>query len=414
MVKEMRNQLRVVCKLSLLVMTVISAGWGYQAEALSPSATSPTTKAPPAYNVAISMGGTKVAVAVLDQQGNILFDDDVRYEDEYGKLGEDLTVDQVIELVAHQILKGVDQIPQGILPNGIGIAFPGIVDSEKGIVKFASNLPIKDPYPFISALRDKISHRTGRGIRMGILNDASAAIIGELSPQGTLAGKRSGIAVILGTGVNASAARDGHPYYAEGAINEIGFNVFGMGTEYGKVQYLFIGFEMKGDIRMPQEGETNFEFMCSGRNLTKKLFGPHGFDVENITEAALQGNAQTRELIETAAREVGTALAALIEPFVNEDFVRNIVLVSGVSEHLGKGLVNEQGEDLFIAVIRRQAAAELIGRGIAKETAEEITSGIVRSRMGYAREFTAFTPGHEGVRYVRDGDNEREKSEGAL
>ncbi|MBI1976906.1 MAG: ROK family protein [Candidatus Omnitrophica bacterium] len=401
--------MKVWKKLSILVTAIVWGGGMYQAQALSPSAASPAEESVPAFNVAISMGGTKVAVSVVDEQGNVLFNDEAHYQDVYGKPGRDLTVDQVTDLVAGQILKGVDHIPGGGGPGGIGIAFPGIVDSPNGIVKFANNLPIKEPYPFIEAIRGKISRRTGRQVKMGIINDASAAVIGELSPKGTLAGKRSGIAVILGTGVNAAAAKERHPYYGgKGEINEIGFNVFGDGTEYGRVGYRFIGFEMKGAIRMPEEGETNFEFMCSGPNLTKKLFGPHGFDVQNVTEAARQGNAKARELIETAGREVGSALAALIEPFVHEEFVKNIVLVSGVSEHLGLGLVNDLGEDLFIAAIRRQARAELAERGIDSRTAAEITSGIVRSRMGYEREFTAFTPGHEGVHYAHNGDSKEE------
>lgn len=122
--------------------------------------------------------------------------------------------------------------------------------------------------------------------------------------------------------------------------------------------------------------------------------------VEALTPEADRGNKIAIKLIKDIGTEVGQALAAFIYAYKNEEFVKHLVLVSGVAENLGKGVKDDKREadDIFMKSVREGARKELIEYfGMASEKAEEIAAGIVRSNMTYERELVPYWPTDEEV-----------------
>ncbi len=85
----------------------------------------------------------------------------------------------------------------------IGIALPGIIDPDTGLI-LAANIPVG-------------GHDLSRALRMArsrtfpLLNDAMAFTLSEASPGGAAHGARNVVGFVLGTGVGAGQSLDGAP-----------------------------------------------------------------------------------------------------------------------------------------------------------------------------------------------------------
>ncbi len=77
--------------------------------------------------------------------------------------------------------------------NLVGIACPGTVDAEKGVVVYSNNIQWKD-VPLLKWMREYLDKP------MALANDADAAALGEVL-AGAAAGKEDAILITLGTGV---------------------------------------------------------------------------------------------------------------------------------------------------------------------------------------------------------------------
>ena len=118
-----------------------------------------------------------------------------------------------------------------------------------------------------------------------------------------------------------------------------------------------------------------------------------------LTPEALAGNEIALRWISGIAVEMGQALAAFIAAHPQDPSVRRLVLVSGVNENMGVGVYESaedeaQGLDIYMKYIHRSAADELINYFGMEDAADvsSIVSGIIRSRMDYTRELTAYQP----------------------
>lgn len=113
--------------------------------------------------IGIDIGGTKIALGVIDEKGNIL--SSVQFPTEVEK-GPDRAISQIISCVSE-----MRESHQGIM--GIGIGCPGPINTEKGIVDSPPNLKTWHGYPLVH----KIESAFQTPIRL--LNDADAAALGE-------------------------------------------------------------------------------------------------------------------------------------------------------------------------------------------------------------------------------------------
>ncbi|WP_243356121.1 ROK family protein [Bacillus litorisediminis] len=113
--------------------------------------------------IGIDIGGTKIAIGVVDENGKILSDTQFPTEVE---LGPDNAMKQIISHVSEMREKHKEIA-------GIGIGCPGPIDTKKGIVVNPPNLKTWHDYPVVQEIESAFQ------MPVRLLNDADAAALGE-------------------------------------------------------------------------------------------------------------------------------------------------------------------------------------------------------------------------------------------
>jgi fructokinase len=138
----------------------------------------------------VDVGGTKIAVVVLDAKGA----ERVRRRVEYGS--RDYA--SALELLIGQVLKAEQDAGERC---SVGIGMPGLIDPGTGLVENAYNTPYnKKP------LKQELEQRLGKDIRFA--NDANCFALSE-AIDGAARGARVVFGAILGTGVGGGIAVEG-------------------------------------------------------------------------------------------------------------------------------------------------------------------------------------------------------------
>jgi glucokinase len=157
--------------------------------------------------VAIDLGGTSIKAALADATATPVHTVRVPTRRRDGVV----EVEQLAELVD---LLSEHAATLGATVRGLGIAVPGIVDGERGVVRFTANLGWRDV-----ALRDVLAARTG--LPMRIEHDVRTGGLAEFT-LGAAAGVRNAMFMPVGTGIAAAFRVDGHDLTADGYAGEIG------------------------------------------------------------------------------------------------------------------------------------------------------------------------------------------------
>ena len=136
--------------------------------------------------LALDLGGTKLAAAVLDDSGTII-------SQEVLTLGDRKST-EVGALITDLIRK----YKQGreLTINGVGVSVPGISHKKEGIV-WAPNIEGWENYPLLNEIRD-----VAGDIVIDIDNDRACSILGELW-VGNAKGCHDAIFLAVGTGIGA-------------------------------------------------------------------------------------------------------------------------------------------------------------------------------------------------------------------
>jgi len=135
--------------------------------------------------LSIDLGGTKLAVGVFDENGQLLFSKEDSLGGRKGK--------EVGELISENIISIFNS---GYSPvEAIGIAVPGISNSKNGTV-WAPNIPGWDNYPLLEEIRN-----ISGDIPVSVESDRSCYILGEMW-QGNAKGTGNAIFLAVGTVMN--------------------------------------------------------------------------------------------------------------------------------------------------------------------------------------------------------------------
>jgi glucokinase len=144
----------------------------------------PTTKK--SLILAVDIGGTKISTGLVDARGKLLLNTRTpmvaKGTAEEGLQAVFSAIDKVLH---HRLAKKV---------RAIGVSVPGWVDSKRGILLGAANLPCWKNYP----LAQKISRRYKFPVKLG--NDGNTAALAEAA-WGAGAGYKNVFYVTLGTGI---------------------------------------------------------------------------------------------------------------------------------------------------------------------------------------------------------------------
>ena len=155
--------------------------------------------------VGIDLGGTNVAVGIVDEDGHVLH----RLSVPTGVHSSDEGLMDHLASTARLLLERSGVSREEIA--WVGIGSPGSVDPERGVVLSACNLNLND-----TPLGEGLSHRLE--LPVYVENDANCAVWAEAT-VGAAAGMRDVIMVTLGPGVGGGIVIGGRLYS--------GFNHFG-------------------------------------------------------------------------------------------------------------------------------------------------------------------------------------------
>lgn len=152
----------------------------------------------------IDVGGSKILLQTFDKKMEIVDEARIATQTKGGQKG---FRDQLFELIEDHLHRGI---------KAIGIAVPGIVNIEKGLLAKAPHLPTKKDYP----LKKLVEGRFGR--RVYIDNDLNAFLWAE-KERPVLQKYRNIVAVMVGTGVGGAIMNEGRLIYgASGFAGEVG------------------------------------------------------------------------------------------------------------------------------------------------------------------------------------------------
>lgn len=148
------------------------------------------------YRIGVDLGGTNIAVGVINDSFEII-----------ARAGTKTNIPRPAEEIFADIVKCAKEAvaKAGIEMNevaSIGIGTPGSCDKKNGVILYANNLYF-DNVPAAELVNKELP-----GIPVYIENDANCAALGE-ALAGSGKGKKSFIAVTLGTGVGSGIVLDG-------------------------------------------------------------------------------------------------------------------------------------------------------------------------------------------------------------
>src|SRR6267378_7556906 len=145
--------------------------------------------------VGVDIGGTKVAVGIVDLQGKVL----ARGRSPMVARGSAADGLAAIESAINTVLA---QTPSGYEVQGIGICSPGPLDPNTGVIINPPNLPCWRNFPLAESIRNLYR------VPVQVENDANAAALAEVK-WGAARGYRNVFYLCIGTGIGTGIVSDG-------------------------------------------------------------------------------------------------------------------------------------------------------------------------------------------------------------
>ena len=248
--------------------------------------------------LAIDLGGTKVAVAVVSSRGTIRD----RITEPVDRSSAAAPVEQIARLAR-------------IVPTdyeAAGVAIPGLVRRDGTV--WAPNLPGWDAVPLARTLRRRLK------IPIVVESDRNAAVVGE-AWRGAARGKSDVISLILGTGIGAGILSGGRLLRGAHELS-------------GCAGWLVVTDETNDQT--PKSG--SLESLAAGPALARLGSAD---TAEQLAERARNGDANAQAAFKRAGRLLGYAVANLISIIDPQA----VVLTGGLTA----------ASDLFLDELRRAA-----------------------------------------------------------
>jgi glucokinase len=256
------------------------------------------------HAIGVDVGGTKIAAAMVDSEGNI----GAKIKTKTGQGGFAESVDQVAEIarrVAHDSGIAWSDV------SAIGIAVPGIYYAASGLV-WAPNIPGWEHVPLRDELKAKLP------VRVVLDSDRAAYVTGE-QWLGAAHGLSDVIFLAVGTGIGAGIISGGRLIRGAGDIaGAVGW--FALDPRKKEI-YKQIGC---------------FEAESAGPSLGRRA----GATTETVIERTQRGEEGAQEIVRDAIQYLAMGVANLVSAFNPQMIV------------LGGGLM--QAGDLFLEPLRRE------------------------------------------------------------
>ncbi len=147
--------------------------------------------------IGLDLGGTKLAGAIFQQNGEIVKKEIRPLEKREGK-----EVGLLIQNLLADLIEFAEK--EKILIDSVGACVPGISYSKTGKV-WAPNIPGWDDYPLLKEIKEKLDNES---INVKIDSDRACYILGEVW-QGSAKGCKDAIFLAVGTGIGAGILVNG-------------------------------------------------------------------------------------------------------------------------------------------------------------------------------------------------------------
>lgn len=263
--------------------------------------------------LAVDIGGTKVAVAVVDRDAHIV------------RKAHQPTDLRGVDYVVAQIASMSRDLLDGQPPAAVGLSVPAVIDPVTDRILWAPNLPGWENADIKARLSDQF------GVPAALEYDGHTAVLGEWW-GGFGRGCQSLASVIIGTGIGAGFIANGVLWKGHNRLaGAVGW--FPVHTDEGLVSWETAAAGAAIVRRARRLIENGGATTLHHENLTAR----------DIFEAARQGDSVARQAAETTAYYIGLGVAAVIS-FANPEIV---ILGGSIGQH----------SDFILPIIRQTASA---------------------------------------------------------
>jgi glucokinase len=317
------------------------------------------------FLVGIDAGGTNTVCGLLDGRGNLLHK---IQEPTEAHLGYEQVIDKIARMV--KSLLASEQIAPGQVL-AVGIGNPGLVDPDRGLVRFAGNLGWRD-VEVVKLLQNRLN------IPVFADNDVRMYAFGE-AIRGAGRGYDHVLAITLGTGIGAAMVNQGQMYYGSGFMaGEIGH--IRMDGEQapcacGMYGCLETVASATGIVRQVREAIANgksslLQSWFPGENLCK-------ITAADVSKAYDAGDAVAVEVLQHTGKLLGKALSYAVSLFSPD-----VIVIGGGVARAGERLLHPAREELKRFVYKGYWARLTIRTATLLDDAGVIGSGLLaRQRL---------------------------------
>ena len=265
--------------------------------------------------IGIDVGGTNVKIALVDENGKIIYSNSVPT---YAKMGYEYTVNNIKQAIK-DLMKETKTDEKSI--EAIGFDFPGQIDCKKGIVKLAPNIPGWVNIPISKIIEDEFH------IPTRIDNDVRCAALGELK-FGAGKGCENFVCITVGTGIGSGLVINGKLVRgAANAAGEIGHIKLQMENgplcgcgDYGCLEAFASGPVI---VAMAQD------YIKGGKSAKfSEMAGDGEITPYIVAKAAESGDPVAKRIFEIVGRRIGIGLTSVIN-LLNPE---KVIVGGGVAE----------------------------------------------------------------------------------
>ncbi len=284
------------------------------------------------YRIGIDLGGTNIAVGLVNEKFEILSKKSTPTLT--GRPNEEIVADiaALCEAVCKEAGVALTEV------TSIGIAAPGLVDQESGMVVYSNNIKMKN-FPMVSLLRKRVPVA-----EIYLENDANAAAWGEVV-AGAAKGCRNAIMVTLGTGVGGGIVTDGKIYKGfNSAGGELGHTVIcvdGRLCSCGRHGCWETYSSATGLIRTTAEKLEECEKNGRPTKMTDLVAQKGRINGRTAFDAMRAGDPAGTEVVKEYTKYLAVGLANMINIFQPE-----VILIGGGISNEGQPLVDLLKDDV--------------------------------------------------------------------
>jgi glucokinase len=289
------------------------------------------------------LGGTKMAVGVVDDEQNIL------HRGTEPTFGRDL--ERLLSELESELREGLVACP-GV--EAIGLGIPSTIDRERGVAISSVNLPIVD-VPIRELIAEKFD------VPVFIDNDANCAALAE-QRFGAAKGAANALMLTIGTGIGGGVIVNGEVYRgSSGSAAELGHVVIdengppcqGNCPNRGCVEVLASGTALGREGRAAAEAHPDSA-------LGRALAGGKVIDGRLVTDAAFAGDKTAIDALATIGRHLGVALSSLANIFAPD-----VIVIGGGVSRAGELLIGPARQEMSERALppMNQTRVKLAGLG---------------------------------------------------